>query len=41
MNEAKFTTISKFKSLNILVLNKFLNTNKCPEEEIGRGSVNP
>lgn len=41
MNEPKFDIISKFKLLNIVVLNKFLNKNMCPELDIGKGSVRP
>ena len=40
-NSLKETFISKFKSFNISVLNTFLKRNKCPEEDIGKGSVNP
>lgn len=40
-NEPKLEIISKFKLLNIVVLNRFLNRNMCPELEIGKGSVKP
>jgi len=40
-NDPKLTKISKLRSFNIFVLNKFLNKNKFQINEIGSGSVKP